>query len=152
PSYNIRRGEKCPGRRTPESKGGASMKPPRLFLALALAAGLVGVAYVAPKKTESAGVKMVAAAEKVVDSLTEDQKPKAVFDFDSKERTRWFSTPQQQMKKPTRKGLPLEAMTKEQKKLALDLVAAGTSASGNKQAVTIMSLEAILRDLEKGGL
>jgi hypothetical protein len=147
------RGEKRPGRLTIESKGGASMKPRRLLLALALAAGLVGVAYVAPKKTESAGMKMVAAAEKFVDSLNEGQKARAVFDFDSKERTNWHFVPMQdQMKNPTRKGLPLQKMTEDQKKLAMELVAAGTSDSGKKKAVTIMSLEAILRDLENGSM
>src|SRR5260370_31963222 len=42
-------------------------------------------------------------------------------------------------------------MTADQKKAALALVAAGTSAQGNKQALTIMSLEAILRDQEAKG-
>jgi Protein of unknown function (DUF3500) len=127
------------------------MKLSRLLLALALAACLVGVAYVAPK-SESAGLKMVAAADKFVASLTDDQKAKATFDFDNKERTNWHFVPRQDaQKRPTRKGLPLQDMTREQKKLAMDLVAAGTSASGDKKATTIMSLEAILRDLEKKG-
>jgi hypothetical protein len=42
-------------------------------------------------------------------------------------------------------------MTAEQKGLARELVRAGTSAGGYEKAVTIMSLEAILRDLEKSG-
>ncbi len=42
-------------------------------------------------------------------------------------------------------------MTAEQKKTALALVKAGTSESGNVKAVTIMSLESILREQEKKG-
>src|SRR5436853_2385817 len=42
-------------------------------------------------------------------------------------------------------------MADAQKKAALAWVAAGTSASGKSKATTIMSLEALLRDLEKGG-
>ena len=42
-------------------------------------------------------------------------------------------------------------MSADQKKAALALVRSGTSEQGNVAAVTIMSLEAILRDQEKGG-
>jgi hypothetical protein len=128
------------------------MKLMRILAAVAVLAGMAGLAYVA-QQTESPGAKMAAAAQKFLGSLTEDQKAKATFAFDSKERTRWFFTPQQnsQTRKATRKGLPLQDMTQEQKKAALALVAAGTSATGNKQALTIMSLEAILRDQEKKG-
>jgi len=127
------------------------MKLSRIVLTGTLMACLVGLAYVA-QKTESAGMKMVAAGEKFLDSLTKEQKAKTVFDFNSKERTNWHFIPMQDAKKrPTRKGLPLQEMTAEQRKAALALVEAGTSESGNKKAQTIMSLEAILRDLEKGG-
>jgi hypothetical protein len=127
------------------------MKLSRILATFLLAASLVGVAYVA-QQIESAGSKMVDAADKLVVSLTEEQKAKAVFAFDSKERTNWHFIPMQdEAKKATRKGLPLEDMTEEQRKAALELVKAGTSAEGNKAALTIMSLEAILRDLEKRG-
>jgi hypothetical protein len=126
------------------------MKLTRMLLALVILTTVAGLAYVG-QRAEPPGVKMVAAAEKLVDSLTAEQKEKASFAYDSKERTRWFFTPQQdsQTRQATRKGLPLEDMKAEQKKLALNLVAAGTSAQGNVQATTIMSLEAILHDLEK---
>jgi hypothetical protein len=55
------------------------------------------------------------------------------------------------MKKSTRKGLPLEDMTEEQRKAALELVKAGTSERGYTAATTIMSLESILHELERGG-
>jgi len=127
------------------------MKLTRMLLAVVLLGTVAGLAYVG-QRAEPPGVNMVAAAEKLADSLTAEQKEKANFAYDSKERTRWFFTPQQDAeRKATRKGLPLEEMNPEQKKLALKLVAAGTSAHGNIQATTIMSLEAILHDLEKKG-
>jgi hypothetical protein len=125
------------------------MKLSRVLLAATLLVGLAGVAYVS-QRAETAGQKMARAAQKFLDSLSADQKMKATFPFDSKERTNWWFVPREGNKKPTRKGLPLKEMTGEQKKAALALVAAGTSASGDKQATTIMSLEAILRDQEKG--
>jgi hypothetical protein len=127
------------------------MKLHRLLLGLLAVAALLGIAYVG-HSAETPGVKMTNAAGKFLDSLKDNQKSEAVFNFDDKERTRWFFTPQQdQAKKATRKGLRLEEMTDEQKKLALELVRAGTSDSGYTKATTIMSLEAILHDLEKNG-
>jgi hypothetical protein len=127
------------------------MKLSRLLLAIVLTAGLAGVAYVG-QQAEPAGPKMIHAAGKFLDTLTPDQKAKATYAFDDKERLRWFFTPQQNKAKAyTRKGLPLEEMTDEQKRAALALVQAGTSPEGHKKATTIMSLEAILRELEQGG-
>jgi hypothetical protein len=126
------------------------MKLSRVLLALALVAGLAGVAYVS-QRADTPGQKMAKAAQQFLESLSAEQKAMATFPFDSKERTSWWFVPREDKKKqPTRKGLPLKEMSEAQKKAALALVAAGTSVSGDKVAVTIMSLEAILRDLEKG--
>jgi hypothetical protein len=126
------------------------MKLSRVLLAAALLVGVVGVAHVS-QRTQTPGQKMTRAAKQLLESLTADQKVKAAFAFDSKERTNWWFVPKEGPKgKPTRKGLPLKEMTEAQKKIALTLVAAGTSPNGGKQATTIMSLEAILRELEKG--
>jgi hypothetical protein len=126
------------------------MKLYRLLLAVLLAAGLVGVAYVG-QTPEPAGARMAAAAQHFLDSLKDDQRARASFAFDSPERLAWHFVPLQDMdKKPTRKGLRLEEMSEEQKKAALDLLRAGTSDSGYTKATTIMSLENILRELEKG--
>jgi hypothetical protein len=127
------------------------MRIVRVLTAVALAALLVGVAYVG-QATESAGLRMTAAADKLLDSLSPEQKAKATFAFDDKERTNWHFVPlQDRDKKPTRKGLPLGEMTPAQKEAALALVKAGTSAGGYTKATTIMSLESILHDLEKNG-
>jgi hypothetical protein len=127
------------------------MKLVRMFSALLVVIGLAGVAYVS-QVAEPSGMKMVTAADKLVASLSAEQKAKAVFDFDNKERLNWYFTPQQDKDgKYTRKGLPLEEMTEEQRTAAKGLLAAGTSGSGYTKATTIMSLESILRELEKNG-
>jgi hypothetical protein len=123
----------------------------RLLLALLLVAFLAGIARVA-QEVEPAGAKMTRAGETFVASLNADQKAKAIFDFNDKERINWHFVPlQDKEKKSTRKGLPLADMNAEQRKAALELLKAGTSPEGDKKATTIMSLESILRELEKGG-
>jgi hypothetical protein len=127
------------------------MKALRIMLAVVVVGALAGLAYVA-QQAEPAGVKMVTAANKFLDSLSKEQRARATFDFDSKERTNWHFIPlQDKERKSTRKGLPLQDMTADQKKLAIDLLAASTSNIGKEQATTIMSLEAILREQEKKG-
>jgi hypothetical protein len=114
-----------------------------------LAAGLVGLAVVGEQK-EPVGAQMATAAEKFLATLNDEQKAKATFAFDDKERINWNFVPlQDKDKKPTRKGLRLEQMTAEQKTAARELVRTGTSQTGYTQAITIMSLESILNDLEK---
>lgn len=128
------------------------MKTKRILIALLGLSGLVGLAYVAQRGEDSSGVKMVGAAQELLESFKPEQKKKALFDFDSKERTNWNFIPlQDKDKNPTRQGLPLEEMTAGQKKLALELVRAGTSKVGAEAAEGIMSLEAILREQEKKG-
>lgn len=127
------------------------MKILRLSLAVVALISLSGLAYVAQQADQS-GAAMVAAAQKFLETLKAEQKAQATFSFDDKERTNWNFTPQQDKeKKATRKGIPLENMSADQKKAALALVKAGTSAYGNEAATTIMSLESILREQEKKG-
>src|SRR5439155_3937192 len=95
---------------------------------------------------------MADAAGKFLGGLTAEQKAKATFAFDDEERTKWIFVPvQDKERRPGRKGLRHEEMTQDQKKTILELLKTGTSDSGFKQAVTIMSLEAVLHDLEKNG-
>ncbi|MBK5290148.1 MAG: DUF3500 domain-containing protein [Acidobacteriia bacterium] len=88
-------------------------------------------------------VTMDRAANTFLNSLTPDQKAKAAFSFQEDERLNWHFIPR------VRKGLPLREMTPTQKHLAQALLAAGLSQSGYMKAITIMSLEDILRILEK---
>jgi len=124
------------------------MKLIRMTLALVVVSTFAGVAVVG-QRTEPAATRMAAAAQKLLDSLTAEQKAKIQIDFASAERTNWHFVPlQDKDKKSLRKGLPLEEMTADQKQLAMALVAAGTSDKGHSQASTIMSLEAILKKQE----
>lgn len=127
------------------------MKLVRMALALTATLALVGVAYVS-QQPETPATGMAAAAQKFVASLTAEQKKKALYGFDDPERTNWHFIPlQDKEKRPTRKGLRLEDMNAEQKKLALALLEMGTSPEGYAKATTIMSLESILKVLEKNG-
>ncbi len=125
------------------------MTPKNTLIGLALVAGLAAAAYVV-REAEGSGPKLTEAGTKFVASLSAEQKKRALFEFDSKERTRWYFTPQQKGKTYTRKGLPLEDMSADQKKLALGLVQAGTSKAGFEKATGIMGLEDLLLGLEKG--
>ncbi|MCI0642057.1 MAG: DUF3500 domain-containing protein [Gemmataceae bacterium] len=126
------------------------MKLTRLSLALAALIAVAGLAYVA-QKAEPPGAVMTIAAQRFLASLGDELKGQATIPFDSKERFNWNFVPLQDGTKSTRKGVPLEAMSAEQKKAALALLRSGTSEAGNNAAVTIMSLEAILREQETGG-
>jgi hypothetical protein len=109
------------------------------FAALAGGAILLVAAY---HRTNSASV-MTEAANRFLASLTPEQRAKATFSFDDAERVNWFFVPIE------RKGLPLREMSPYQKHLATALVSAGLSQSGLMKAVTIMSLEDVLRIQEK---
>jgi len=122
----------------------------RLLICAVLLLGLAGAAFFA-REAEGPGLRMATAAEKFLASLDDAQKKKATFAFDDKERYRWYFTPQQVARKPTRKGLPMNEMSDRQKTLTRELLRSGTSETGYKKATLIMSLESILASLEKKG-
>lgn len=127
------------------------MKLLRLVLALTTLASFVGVAFVA-HNVPVTGPKMAAAARAFLDGLAAEQRVKATFPFDSPEREKWAFVPLQDGdKRPTRRGLRLEEMSARQREAAMALLRTGLSETGYQQATTIMSLESILRDLERGG-
>jgi hypothetical protein len=111
---------------------------PRLG-AVAIGAVLLTSAYY---RASSASV-MTEAANRFLASLTPEQRAKATFQFDDAERANWFFIPIE------RKGLPLREMAPFQRHLASALLSAGLSQAGYMKAVTIMSLEDVLRILEK---
>ncbi len=87
---------------------------------------------------------MAHAAVNLWASLSTEQQGKAGFSFDDPYRYDWHFIPRE------RKGLPIKDMTTEQQQLAHSLLASGMGMKGFIKAETIMSLEAILRDIEKG--
>jgi hypothetical protein len=107
--------------------------------ALALAGVLLTAAY---HRINTSSV-MTLAAKQFLDSLTPEEKAKATFSFDDAERENWFFTP------VPRKGLPLREMTVAQQHLATALLTAGLSQQGLIKAETIMSMEDVLRIMEK---
>jgi hypothetical protein len=81
-------------------------------------------------------------ANRFLAALDDNQRDKASFPFDADERMNWHFIPKE------RKGLPLREMTPYQKHLASGLLAAGLSQMGYIKAVTIMSLEDVLKIME----
>src|SRR5690242_15554561 len=96
---------------------------------LALAAtGVIGLAVWAGAQGNRSGSTMATAAGRLLDALDADQKAQAAFAFDSPERLNWHFIPRD------RKGLPIKAMTPEQRSLAFGLLETGLGASGNLKA------------------
>jgi hypothetical protein len=85
---------------------------------------------------------MTECANRFIAALDANQRGKATFAFDIDERMNWHFIPKE------RKGLPLREMTPCQKHLASALLAAGLSQTGYIKAVTIMSLEDVLKIIE----
>ena len=85
---------------------------------------------------------MTQAARHFLASLTPEQRAKAAIAFPDGERLNWHYIPKE------RKGLPLLEMAPPQKALAQALLSAGLSQQGYIKAVTIMSLEDVLRVME----
>ncbi len=85
---------------------------------------------------------MTETANRLLAALSPEQKAKVTFPFQDEERMRWFYVP------IDRKGLTLGEMSPHQRHLASALLASGLSQAGYIKAVTIMSLEDVLKLLE----
>ena len=85
---------------------------------------------------------MTETANRFLAALSSKQRAKATFQFSDDERMNWQFIPKE------RKGLALGEMSPYQKHLASALLAAGLSQTGYIKAVTIMSLEDVLKVLE----
>lgn len=94
------------------------------------------------QRTQSAPI-MADAAKAFLASLTPEQSKKAIIAFDDEERQNFHYVPLE------RKGLQLREMNATQKHLAHALLSAGLSQRGYIKATTIMTLEDVLRQLEK---
>ena len=87
---------------------------------------------------------MTAAAQAFMAVLTPEQKAKATFALDDPERQNWFYTP------VPRKGITIKDLEPAQRQLANVLLASGLAQQGLLKVATVMSLELILREIEKG--
>lgn len=113
------------------------------FLALAMLLLLSGAAL-GMLALRPAGANMMHSAQQFLAGLAEEQRAQATMAFDDPARLDWHYIP-----KDKRKGLQIKHMNAESRKRAHALLASGVSALGYQKAVTIMSLEAILHELEK---
>lgn len=93
-------------------------------------------------RAHDAGAQMAAISKVFLASLDEGQKAKAEFEFTSEERENWHFIPRE------RKGLPMKDLTAQQRLLAHALLNTGLGFRGAAKAVTIMSLEEVLFQIE----
>jgi hypothetical protein len=92
----------------------------------------------------AAGADMAEAADHLLAALSPEQRAKISFEFKDEERYNWHFIPRD------RKGLPVKEMDHSQRPLAHALLSTGLGQKGYVEAVTIMSLEQILKDMEQG--
>jgi len=117
----------------------------RLAAAATLIVILAGTAMLASQKSAA---NMSKAATLLLDSLSPEQKSKAVFPFESDERLRWHFIPNEMF---PRQGLMIKDMNEAQRRLAHDLLRSGLSARGYLKVTSIMQLEDVLKVIETGG-
>src|SRR6188472_2709466 len=117
----------------------------RLSVVVLLVVACTAAIVIASQRSAAA---MSKAATQFVASLTPDQRSKAVFAFDSEERTRWHFIPNEMF---PRNGLMIKDMNESQRQLAHDLLRTGLSARGYVKVTSIMQLEDILKVVEAGG-
>ena len=87
---------------------------------------------------------MTAAAAAFVAALSEAQRGRACYAFGD-ERRDWSFLPE-----PDRDGLPIGALDDGQRRLAHELIVAGTSLPGYTKVVSVMAMEHVLRALTPG--
>lgn len=112
----------------------------RLLPALACASALLWPAT--PSRAHEAGQQMAEVAAVFLAALSPEQRAQAAFEFADEERLNWHFIPRE------RKGLPMKAMTPQQRLLAMALMNTGLGFRGAAKAVTIMSLEEVLYQME----
>jgi hypothetical protein len=116
----------------------------RYLLALGLISAIAACAWGAYLRGTGTGGEMIGTAEKFLGTLTPEQKAKVVMSYDAPERVNWHFIPL-----ASRKGLQIKEMNEPQRKAAHALLQSALSQSGYTKATKIMSLEKVLKELEK---
>jgi hypothetical protein len=116
-----------------------------LAYVLAVAAALSAAVGWAVLRDANTGVSMTAAARAFLATLSDEQQATVALPADSPLRFDWHFIPKDQ-----RKGLQIKHMNEAQRTAALGLLRSALSQAGYDKATRIMSLEGILRELEKG--
>jgi hypothetical protein len=88
--------------------------------------------------------RMTGAAAAWLAALTAEQRRLAVREF-GEERREWSFLPER-----SRDGLPIGALAGDQRRLAHELIVAGTSLAGYTKVVSVMAMEHVLRALSPG--
>jgi hypothetical protein len=116
-----------------------------MFCLLVLVSASVLQAHEPAPRIPAAAVTadMVAKATAWLETLDDQRREAASFAFDSDERLNWHFIPRERL------GLPIKQMSLAQRRAAYALLRSGLSHAGYLKATTIMSLEGILRELEK---
>jgi hypothetical protein len=95
--------------------------------------------------------EMTVAAHLFLKSLKGEQRSQAVIPFEGEKRISWHFFPSSMMEaRGGRRGLAMKEMSPEQTILAHGLLSTALSHKGHLQTMTVMALEAILRDIENG--
>jgi hypothetical protein len=110
-----------------------------LMCITSLAAGLAS-----PALAHEVTDEMTHAAQHFVATLTPEQRSQALIPFADAERANWHFVPR------SRRGISFKAMKPEQRLLAFALLSTGLSQRGYGKALSVMSLETILAEVEQG--
>lgn len=113
-----------------------------LFLIFVLPLGAVAIIDGAARSRSAEA--MADGAKNFLAALTPEQRAKAIFKFEDAQRLDWHFIPR------PRRGVPLKELDSKQQKLAHDFLKTGLSQRGYVKATTIMELDIVLRELEKG--
>ena len=116
-----------------------------MVFGLAVVIGLAGVSCGGPGSDPQDLAQMADGADQFLMSLSDEQRARATFDFESDERVRFHFVPPETFE---RHGLPLKEMSAEQRDRAHDLLRTGLSQSGYLTATEIIEIEAILQAME----
>jgi len=93
------------------------------------------------RKSET-NLRMADAVVNLLASLSPDQKERALFSVAGEERLNWHYIPRE------RKGISFKELDGSQSKLVHALISTGLSQEGYRKAMTIMSLETTLKQIE----
>ena len=121
-----------------------SLRASVLMLLLCMATSSALLAQPMPASEALTRTEMTTAAQAFLETLDEEARAQAMIPLEDEERFNWHFTPRK------RKGLPLKAMTTEQRIAAHDLMQSALSSKGYLKATSIMQLEAVLKMLEDG--
>jgi hypothetical protein len=86
--------------------------------------------------------EMQESAQAFLQTLSPEQRQKAIFPLDDAERFNWHFVPRE------RKGLPLKQMTPEQRQAAMAMLKTGLSQQGYDKATAIIDMENVLRVID----